>query len=372
MGLVSILDLSSSTVSHVSCFRQMSKWLARPRIIDYTGCAFGLPKLKIDESNVAPGLPSMFAHVMYQGQLVRILDKDVQPIGSVYTADQIHSIQRKIGQWMADFPAPYQVEKPDTQFDHDYPYVPSQRYQLHAIGFMLQLDPCRSYLTRYVDVSNDTLTAEFRAAGIDKCLNITKAARSMYEWEQETNAKAHLFAFALFDTATILCSAVLHDKDNTLTRREEVLGAIKTSLETLELVGKKTKLGAISYGFLAKLVNTLKIFDGVVPASATPGPDGPSAKRAKTDSSSGNEQHSSIDSNGSGEGAFVMVDRIVNEQQLQDVIFTSLTPQDWQGTVERGMTATNFNTYIDSMDMAELEQVWNWDTQNFDVPDGLI
>jgi hypothetical protein len=78
---------------------------------------------------------------------VRLLDVDVKKIGAMYTPEQFNDIEKRLDGWIAEFPAVYAVKNPDTQFDLDYHYVASQRYQLHMVAYMLKLDPVRAYLT---------------------------------------------------------------------------------------------------------------------------------------------------------------------------------------------------------------------------------
>ncbi|KAF2098344.1 hypothetical protein NA57DRAFT_77134 [Rhizodiscina lignyota] len=348
---------------------QMSKWLSRPRIVDYNGCAFHLPNLRIDQSDATPGLPSPFEHVRRQGQLVRILDSEVKRIGAVYAEEEIYNIQNKIDRWIIEFLPPHAFVEPDTKWDNDFPYVASQRYQLHSIGYMLKLDPVRSYLTKYIDVSKDKTAVDFRELALDCCFKINVAARKSFELERATNAKAHLFAFSHFDVATILCSALAHDKDKTLPRREEILDTIKVALDTLSELGKITKIGAISYGFLAKLVNALNVLDEEVPLS-----DPSSTKRSKTEALPANAEQDRVNiseeanSSVTGFGTTVVNNTSTEEQQP---LSTPLSPNEWQFALEQQLTATNFDTFLESVDLNSLEPGWpDWETVTFDVPPG--
>jgi hypothetical protein len=116
------------------------------------------------------------------------------------------------------------------------------------------VDFLKPYLTRD---RRDSLTDnddEFRKMGIDIALRLLRVSRNLFDHEFPINAKFHMVVFSIFDTATLLCSAIIHDRDHVLPHREEVLSAIDSSVDMLHQLSLTTKLGASSYNFLQKLV----------------------------------------------------------------------------------------------------------------------
>lgn len=116
------------------------------------------------------------------------------------------------------------------------------------------LDFLKPFLTRN---RRDKLTErddDFRKMGIDIALQLLQVSRKLFDHEFPINAKFHLVVFSIFDTATLLCSAIIHDRDHVLPHRQEVFSFIEASLDMLHQLSLITKLGASSYKFLYRLV----------------------------------------------------------------------------------------------------------------------
>ncbi|KAH8730344.1 hypothetical protein GQ44DRAFT_723776 [Phaeosphaeriaceae sp. PMI808] len=96
---------------------------------------------------------------------------------------------------------------------------------------------------------------EFRKRGVGIALRALGVARELFDHEFPINSKFHIAVFSIFDTSTLLCSAIIHDCDCVLPRRQEIVDVIGSSLEMLHQLSLITKLGASSYNFLFKLVH---------------------------------------------------------------------------------------------------------------------
>lgn len=163
-------------------------------------------------------------------------------------------VQSRCSGFVNELPAIFRVEDPDTSFDVQYPYFVFQRYQLHCVIFVTMLDFLKPYLTR---LSSDKLTDQddmFRFMGVETALKLLKVARRLFDHEFPINAKFHMVVFSIFDTATLLCSAIIHDREHLLPCRGEVKDAIESSLEMLHQLSLTTKIGTTSYAFLQNLV----------------------------------------------------------------------------------------------------------------------
>lgn len=239
-----------------SSLRQMSSWLGRPNLIDQKNLTFKFPNLRLDQSTSEPNLLSPFAHMALQANLGRRIAtvlSDAQSTNDL-SSWQVLAIESECEKFIKELPAIFRVKDPDTSLDEQYPYFVFQRHQLHCVIFVTMLDYLKPYLTRD---RRDKLTEkddEFRKMGVDIALRLLRVARNLFDHEFPINAKFHMVVFSIFDTATILCSAIVHDRDNVLPHREEVLNMIESSLDMLHQLSLTTKLGASSYNFLYKLV----------------------------------------------------------------------------------------------------------------------
>jgi hypothetical protein len=237
--------------------RQMSAWLSRPHLIDQKDLSFVFPNLRLDQSASEPNLPSSFAHIALQAQLARRISSllgDVKATGDL-SADQISKVLAEVDSFIDELPPVFKLDNPDTSFDVQHPYYVSQRYQLHVTIYVTRLDFLKPYLAGDPRDPKNSEDAIFRKFGVELGLELLTVARLLFDHEFPINAKFHMVVFCIFDTATILCSAIIHDVDHVLPHREKVMDAIESALGMLHQLSLTTKLGASSYCFLLKLVN---------------------------------------------------------------------------------------------------------------------
>ncbi|KAF3032590.1 hypothetical protein E8E12_002145 [Didymella heteroderae] len=237
---------------------QMGAWLGRPNLIDQKNLNFKLPNLRLDSSCSEPNLLSPFAHMALQASLGRRLNTIMGSAQSVdaLSANEIITIQAELDKFVDELPSIFRLQDPDTSLDAEHPYFVFQRHQLHTVLYVTKLDFFKPFLTRARDDKKTDRDDEFRAMGIDLALDVLAVARRLFDHEFPINAKFHMVVFSIFDTSTILCSAIIHDRDSRLPRRDEVTNAIDGSLEMLHQLSMSTKLGASSYAFLYKLVQS--------------------------------------------------------------------------------------------------------------------
>jgi len=234
----------------------MSAWLGRPNLIDQKNLDFKLPNLRLDHSTTEPNALSPFAHMSLQAQLGRRIAsvlRDVQPATGP-SAKEVLAVEAECEKFIEELPPIFRVEDTDTSLDEQHPYYVFQRHQMHCVIFVSMLNFYKPYLTRdRADVLTDK-DDEFRKMGVDVALRLLRVSRRLFDHEFPINAKFHMVMFSLFDTATILCSAIIHDRNQILPHRQEVVDAIENALGILHQLSHTTKLGASSYSFLQKLV----------------------------------------------------------------------------------------------------------------------
>lgn len=172
------------------------------------------------------------------------------------SADEILRIEDELDKFIDELPAIFRLHDPDTSLDAEHPYFIFQRLQLHTVLYVTKLDFLKPFLTRARDDKKTDQDDEFRAMGVKLALDVLEVARRLFDHEFPINAKFHMVVFSIFDTSTILCSAIIHDKEHYLARRGEVVDAINGSLDRLHQLSLSTKLGASSYAFLYKLVQS--------------------------------------------------------------------------------------------------------------------
>ncbi|KAJ5729006.1 uncharacterized protein N7483_003514 [Penicillium malachiteum] len=235
---------------------QIAMLLSRPLIINHNSSAVELPNLQLERSN-GEGPPSPFAHVSLQFQLGQIMTGTSLLNGGETTPLEAESIRTHINNWIVSLPPPYSESDPDTQWDKTHIYIPLQRHHLYAISYMTMLSPFKRFLTRVYDSSSSREDRACRSKAVDIAIHLLKLSRQLFDHVFPINAKFHIVSFLLFDTAAFLCSAVIHDRDNSLPRRDEVIQVIRLACSSMEELSQITKLGAVCYKVMIKLSGSL-------------------------------------------------------------------------------------------------------------------
>lgn len=189
------------------------------------------------------------------GRRLNTIMGDAQSVDAL-SADEILTIEAELDKFIDELPPIFRLHNPDTSLDAEHPYFVFQRHQLHTVLYVTKLDFLKPFLTRARDDKKTDRDDEFRAMGINLALDVLDVARRLFDHEFPINAKFHMVVFSIFDTSTILCSAIIHDTQHRLPRRNEVVDAIASSLDRLHQLSLSTKLGASSYAFLYKLVQS--------------------------------------------------------------------------------------------------------------------
>lgn len=332
-----------------SSYRQMSAWLGRPHLIDQKDCSFTFPTLRLDESATEPHLLSPFAHIALQAQLARRIAQhkgDIQVIENL-TADQVFSIEAECETFIEELPPVFRFASPDISLDEQHPYYVPQRRQLHVIIYMTMFDFLKPYLTRSPKNPKSSHDTDFRNMGIDLSLKLLKVARLLFDHEFPINARFHLVVFSVFDTATILCSAIIHDTDNVLPHREQVMDAIESALDMLYQLSL-TRIGATSYTFLSKLIGASPVLSRWFFNRKRPRIDKPTTDSHKVETSQPG--------------------------------FATPAPQTTSTEMEPTLDIANDGISFDmdqflavpfgetpQLDIGGLEEIWDWDTLNLDA-----
>jgi hypothetical protein len=243
----------------------MSSLLDRPILISENHAA--PPNLRLENPTASPDFPSPFTHVKLQYDLICAYIKKFGSISDHSTPQTVFEICDLIETWMANLPAPYALENPDTQYDAEYRYVLMQRRHTHAVGYSSLLTPLKPYLTKAMTAASPEAERKLRAKGVEVALALMNAGNSLFNFVFPVRAKYHFVVFCIFDTAALLCAAILHDgpgKDGKrgtypLPQREKVIEAIASAVDMLEQLNNHTKTGAMSYRIITKLIGALPV-----------------------------------------------------------------------------------------------------------------
>lgn len=338
----------------------MSKWLGRPLLADHDSCSFQLPTLQLEFDVEDPDLPSPFTHMKLQIELIgrispALRDADVDP-----SPENVKELRNILDDWSTALPAVFRWGNPDTQWDAKHLNIPWQRELLHGTLAMIELLPARPFLTGTATAADPQAHERLLKMGVDASIMLIEIFTRAYQFMSQFDPKHFYINFIFFDVTTVLCSAIIHDTDHKLPRREDILQAISGGLENLRIVRKYSTPGATSYAFVMQLTERLPLS----PSERTRWSFG-SNKRSKTDPSPIATYESSEPRN--YDGLYVSgsdpspTNSALNSQSVGSVesqpVETLRVPdfEDFEGT-----------------DFGGIEELWDWQGLNLDLMAGGI
>lgn len=237
----------------------MSGVLSRPVHTDQKDMKLGLPARL--EGNADAEVPTPIASVAYQAQVGVIIAPLFRRLGQENSVDLTLRIEKEVEKWMDSFSPVLRDHRPNTDWDDKYPYIPFMRWQLNVVAYSFLLGPLKAYLIGAGDptIKGTKRELDLKAKGIDTCLSLLDTAEGFYKLIYPASVKYFFILFFIFDGATVLCSALAHDLDRSLPKRDRVVLALRQSLDLLEGVTHLSKTAVISAAVLKSLLAVLPL-----------------------------------------------------------------------------------------------------------------
>ncbi|KAJ4393026.1 hypothetical protein N0V93_002232 [Gnomoniopsis smithogilvyi] len=239
---------------------QMSTLLSRPLLIDQDDHKLELPDGRL-ENITDPEVPHPMSSIALQASLGLHVFHLFQRMNTDSSAPLVLEIEAALDKWMATFPAALRDHRPDTHWDDKYPNVPFMRCQINIIAYTYLLAPLKPYLLGKADpeVMRTPIGSQLRAKGVDTCLDLMKAGERFYNLAFPQDIKYFFIIFFMFDAATVMCSAIVHDTHHTLPKREQCIHTLRTAQELMDGVAHISESARISAQLLRKLAATLPL-----------------------------------------------------------------------------------------------------------------
>ncbi|KAM3528954.1 hypothetical protein NHJ13051_002100 [Beauveria bassiana] len=232
---------------------QISALLSRPKLIDRSECKVSLPALTLENYS-----PSPLLHMKLQSEVIGELASRFGSPREVTSPAQIDQYTRVILNWMQRFPQVYNLDKPDTSIDSKYSWVTLHRHYLHTMAHSMLIDPLRAYMARRMTANSHPDDLRIRDQGIIYTMKLMSALTAFFDFLYPKDAKFHWARFSIFDTAAVLCSAILHDEDHCIPNRHEILIAIESARSMLERLALETRTAKTSFEILSKLAKRIE------------------------------------------------------------------------------------------------------------------
>lgn len=219
---------------------QISSGLARPKLIEREQCTIGLPELTLEGYDPPPLL-----HMKLQSKLTRQLAVRFNAPKNITSPEEIQEYKDMIVNWVDTFPPEYDFYKPDTSRDDVHPWIFPHRFYLYTMACILVTNPIRTYMVKAYDWDSPTKEVEVRNVGVYYSLVLIQTLRKWVDRISTRDGRLHFIIFSIFDTAAMLCTAMLKDTAETLPRREEILESISHAnlmLSRLMVISKTAKV----------------------------------------------------------------------------------------------------------------------------------
>ncbi|KAF5594035.1 transcriptional regulatory [Fusarium subglutinans] len=252
---------------------QMSALLSRPLMIDRTYCKVGLPELNLEGTT-----PSPMLHLKLQSELIRRLFNRFGPTRNVVEPVDIQEYQKMLEVWMTKFPPIFDLDNPDYDQDALCPWISLHRHYIQTMGYSMILDPFRLHLAKSIDTKTATKAeVQIRSDGIDYALKLMTTLRGFFNHVWPRDAKFHFVIFSIFDTSALFSSILVHDKDGSAPKRQEMLDSFDMALDMI----KHLRAVAPNFQLYYKILRRLRL-KAAGKFSTIPGVPEPPRKCLKT------------------------------------------------------------------------------------------
>lgn len=222
-------------------------------LIDRSDSAIGLPSLTLEEYPTSPLL-----HMKLQSDLVARIFKRFGPPKLFTDPADIQEYQVIIEAFMKTFPPSYAFEDTDTSGEAKYPWIALHRHYMHTCTLSIALGPFRPFLAKNMSSASPPLDLTFRSNGVGYALRLMDAVHAFFEYVWVRDTTFHFVPFCIFDTAALLCSAILHDEDSSIPRRPEILASLDRALVTLKRLSTATDTAKTPLDILRRLLAKIR------------------------------------------------------------------------------------------------------------------
>ncbi|KAG5977686.1 hypothetical protein E4U55_006618 [Claviceps digitariae] len=231
---------------------QISSGLSRPKIIDRADCDAELPELTLEGHVVSPLL-----HMKMQSRLTRQLASRFSAPKNIIAPAEVREYKVIIEKWVDEFPPEFAFENPDTSSDEKCPWLFAHRFYVYTMACLLILNPIRHYMVKQYTWDSPVDELKIREVGIWYSLKLMKTLRLWVDKVYNRDGRLHFIIFSIFDTAAMLCTALLKDTEHTIQNRQEILLAIGDAVDMLKKLNTISKTSKTSYDILERLVRRL-------------------------------------------------------------------------------------------------------------------
>lgn len=193
-----------------------------------------------------------------QSQLTRELASRFGAPKNIISTQEVQEYKDIILQWVRRYPKIYDFYDPDMSRDSIHPWIFPHRFYLYTMACLLILNPIRHYMVKSYTKDSPADELKCRADGLFFSLILIKTQRKWVDKINGRDGRLHFIIFSIFDTAAILCTALVKDSANTIENKEDIFHAIAESTAMLKALVNISETAKMSHDILYRLTKKLK------------------------------------------------------------------------------------------------------------------
>ncbi|KAI7548790.1 hypothetical protein KC331_g4196 [Hortaea werneckii] len=237
---------------------QMAEWLSRPMLTEGQ-MNTPSPNPLVDECG--SGQPSPVLNLGEQFKLVRLLSTRFGQLTGITDDDRALEVVDAIDKWVRQLPKELHLSSGSYNRDESPYWLICQRLSLHCFAYMARLTPLKRILTAKSNAAThrQVKRMDLQRLAVQLCIECMDMGIALHRAMHPLRANFHFVIFVLFDTATVICSALMHDPDHELPERPRLLQKMQEALGALETLmqhARSAKRGAEVLRWLMKEIGS--------------------------------------------------------------------------------------------------------------------
>jgi len=181
----------------------------------------------------------------------------------------------------------------------------------------------------------------FRNMAAEACIGAIRTASELVDTARISNLRFHFATFALFDTGTIICSAILHEGNHTLPSRSDLLRHLGQAQQYLCKISRVAHTANNSTTLLTRLIQALPLSSQDKTLLHNTSDDSDSAP---TSTSTSTAQESTLVTKAAA---------LTGNNNVLDI-------EPWAGDATDPIN-------LETFDLDGIQQIWDWETLGLNI-----
>jgi len=232
--------------------------LSRPLLINDKYSAVKYPSVNLEYDPAYPDLPCPHKHMELQQRLCQSVIGDFDGSKPLIAVDDAFVVIRAVNSWLDTLPPIYRLPDADTRYDKTHKYLVLQRLQIVCMGYSSIVSVLKTFVTQTHKPEpklDHNMLRDLQLIAVDKCMQLMEIAQQLADLYIPDYNKYFLIVFTPFDTSALLCSAIIHDSQYILPKRNEILQTIAKGLELIRRLAHVTKTGSVAERVIVNLIS---------------------------------------------------------------------------------------------------------------------